>query len=121
MKGEIYIMVTRVSAEFEEPELAELAMKKIRDSIKGVYSTSMIYNRNSDKARKLQNGTLYTIIPTAVTTHNYMTAVIESPASRDVIPEPHRSRKTSVYIVCESASVSNVSSVLNSMGALNIR
>ena len=117
---ENFLMVTRVSAEFEEPELAELAMKRIREKIRGVYSTSMIYNRSSDKARKLQNGTLYTIIPTAVTTHNYMTAVIESPASRDVIPEPQRSRKTSVYIVCESASVNNVSSVLNSMGALNI-
>ena len=118
-KGEIF-MVTRVSAEFEEPELAEIAMKRIRENIKGVYSTSMIYNRTSDKAEKLKHGTLYTIIPTAVTTHNYMTAVMESPASRDVIPEPQRSRKTSVYVVCESASVPNVSAVLNSMGALNI-
>ena len=32
MKGEIYIMVTRVSAEFEEPELAELAMKNSNSS-----------------------------------------------------------------------------------------
>lgn len=114
-------MVTRVTAEFESPEMAEMCLGRITRGVKGVYSTNMIYDRKSDKAERMHNGTLYTLIPTAVTTHNYMTAMIESPASEDVIPEPSRNRKTTVYIVCDSDSKSRISSVLNSMGALKIR
>lgn len=112
--------MTRISAEFETPDMAEIALKRIKDTVPGVYSTNMIYNKTSDKAMKLRNGSLYTIIPTAVTTHNYLTAVIESPASEDVINEPLRSRKTSIYVICEPESVNNISSLLNAMGGLKI-
>ena len=63
---------------------------------------------------------VYTIIPTAVTTHNYMTVNMVSPASEDVIPEPIRSRKTIAYVICDSTSVNNVKSIFNSMGGLKI-
>ncbi|SHM26397.1 hypothetical protein [Ruminococcus flavefaciens] len=115
-------MISRVTAEFESPELAELAMKRVKESVDYVYSAKMIYNRISDKALKLSRGTSFSIIPTYYNTNtNFLTAVMESPASRDIIPEPARSRKTSACIICGSAAVDNVISVLNSMGALNIR
>ena len=113
-------MLKRINAEFEMPELAESALGKLREQVQGVFSTNMMYNRTSDKAEKLRHGTLYTIIPTAVTAHNYMTAVIESPASQDVIPEPERNRKTSVYVICENSSVKAVNAVLSSAGGMNI-
>lgn len=110
-------MITRVSAEFESPELAEIALTRVKSSVKGVHSTNIFYNKISDKAMKLRNGSIYTILPTAVTTHNYLTAVMLSPSSEDVIIEPYRSRKTNAYVVCEEESVDNVSSVLRAMGA----
>lgn len=113
-------MVTRVTAEFETPESAELALKRIRESVRGVYSTNFMYNRISNKAEKLTGGTRYTILPTGLTTHNYMTAVLESPTSRDVIPEPARSRKTTVYIVCDGSGAHEINSILTAMGGSNI-
>lgn len=112
--------MTRISAEFETPDMAEIALKKIKDTVPGIYSTNMIYNKISDRAMELRNGSVYTIIPTAVTTHTYLTAVIESPASEDVIVEPLRSRKTIIYVICEPESVNNVSSILNALGGLKI-
>ena len=115
-------MVTRVVAEFEEPELAEIALNRIKESVRDVYSTNMIYNKKSDRAERLRNGTVYTLIPTVNTVHSthFMTAVMESPACEDVIPEPARSRKTTIYVVCEKSTIGNVTSILNSMGAMNI-
>ena len=115
-------MISRVTAEFETPELAELAMKRVKDSVQFVYSTHMIYSKMSERAQRFSRGTAFSIIPTYFNTHtNFLTAVIESPASKDIIPEPARNRQASACIVCGSAAVDNVIAVLNAMGGLNIR
>lgn len=115
-------MISRVTADFETPELAELAMKRVKESVDYVYSAKMIYNKISDRAMKLSRGTTFSIIPTYCNTHtNFLTSVMESPASKDIIPEPARRRNTSACIICGSAAVDNVISVLNAMGGLNIR
>lgn len=115
-------MISRVTAEFETPELAEYALSRVRESVEYVYSAKMMYNRFSERASKLGRSTAFSIIPTYYNTHtNFLTAVMESPASKDIIPEPARSRKTTACIVCGSAAVDNVISVLNALGGLNIR
>ena len=114
------VMVTRVTAEFTTPEEAEFALKKIRENVRGVYSTNFVYNRDSDKAEKLRSGTIYTVLPTAAVSSNYLTMVMESPASKDVIPEPSRSRKTTVFIVCDGNGIDEISSYLSSSGGINI-
>lgn len=110
----------KISAEFESPELAELAVKRIKETTDGIHSSSVIYNKVSDKAMHLRNGNIYTIIPTAVTVYNYLTLSMESPASEDVVAEPYRSRKAYVSIYCEQSSSANIHAVLNAMGALKI-
>lgn len=112
--------MVRISAEFESPDLAELAVKRVKESIKGVHSTNIIYNKISDKAMKLRSGSVYTIIPTAVTTHNYITAVMESPASENVIREPYRSQKTIACIFCDESSSANARSLLSALGGMNV-
>lgn len=115
-------MISRVTAEFESPELAEMALKRIKESIDYVYSANIMYNKISDKAERLKHGTNYTVIPTFNSNHtNFLTAVLESPASENAIPEPARNRKTSACIICGSAAIDNVTSLLNAMGGLNIR
>ncbi|MDE5583800.1 MAG: hypothetical protein K2J08_08850 [Ruminococcus sp.] len=113
-------MISRISAEFETPELAETAIMRLRSST-NVRSVNMVYNKSAEKATRLQNGTMYTILPTAVTSYNYYTAVMESPASEDVVSEPERRRNTTVYIVCNEEDSGNVKSVLNAMGGLNVK
>ena len=113
-------MVTRITAEFETPETAELALKKIRESVRGVYSTNFVYNRRSNEAERLRGADIYTVMPTAVTSANYLTGKLESPASIDVIPEPARSRTTTVFIVCDGSNIQNIHSILTSSGGSNI-
>lgn len=116
-------MVTRITAEFESPEIAENALKKIRENVKGVYSTNFVYNRTSDKAEKLRSGNIYTVLPTVAGSSNYanyLTMVMDSPASADVIPEPEQSRKTNVFIVCDGNGTEQISSILTSSGGNNI-
>jgi len=113
-------MAARISAEFETPDLAEFALKRVKSSLEGIHSTNLIYNRSSERAMKLQNGSIYTIIPTAVTSYNYLTAVMESPAAIDVIKEPYRSQKTIINVICEEESVNNVKSILGAMGGLKV-
>jgi hypothetical protein len=115
-------MISRVTADFESPDLAELAMKRVKESVQFVYSTHMINNRACKHKRQLSHGTTVSIIPTYFNTHtNFLTAVMKSPASNDFIPEPARNCKTSACIVCGSAAVDNVIAIFNAMGGLNIR
>ncbi len=109
-------MLSRVSAEFETPDLAEAAVRKVKERCSTVHSAGIISSRTAEKASHLNSGTVYTVIPTAVTSHNYYTSVLESPAAADVVPEPKRSRKASMYIVCDSMDINNVCAVLNAMG-----
>ncbi len=114
-------MVTRVTAEFETPEIAEMALKKVRENVSGVYSTNFVYNRDSDKAEHLRGKDICTILPTALyPTSNFLTMIMESPASKDVIPEPSHSRKTNVFIVCDGNGTDKISSILTSSGGSNI-
>lgn len=114
-------MVSRISAEFETSEIAELALKRARENVGEIYSSGIVYDKMSDKAMKLRNGTIYTVIPTAVTAHNYVTAVIESDADESVFPEPLRRRRAQIYVICSSESVKGIRSVFNSLGGLNIK
>ncbi len=112
-------MITRVSAEFETPELAESAIHKVRENV-NIRSASMVYNKASDEAVRLKNGTVWTILPTAVTSYNYVTGILEYPATDSAIPEPEQRRNTTAYILCDEENTATVKSVLNAMGGLSI-
>ena len=113
-------MLSRVTAEFETPELAELALKRARESSKDLYSTEIMYNKRSERAAKLSGGTHFTVLPMAPTAYNYVTAVMESPIDESSVLEPMRRRTAHACIVCSENAVSNVTALLNAMGALNI-
>lgn len=116
-------MMTTISAKFEAPELAELAIGRIKKSVRGVHSARLAYNRTSSHAEKLRSGSIYTLIPTVSTVHsyNYFTAVMEQPASEDVIPEPSRSRTASVCLICEEESSDQICSLLHALGGFDLK
>lgn len=113
-------MLTRISAEFENIDMAEIASKRIKDTINGVRRTGVIHNKTAERAKRLERGRHYTILPLAATTYNYFTATMENETTDDIIDEPYRNRKTILYIICEEDAVNNIKSVLNAMGGLNI-
>lgn len=114
--------MTVISAEFETPELAELALGRIKNTISGVYSVKVNYNRISDRAERLRGGVHYTVIPVISTVHsyNFFTAVLEQPASEDVIPEPSRSRTARFSLICENSESAHIRSLLHALGAYNV-
>ena len=115
-------MISRVTADFVNAELAELAMKRVRDSVGYVYSAKMMYNRSTDVILKKSGNSTISLIPTYNNSHNnYLTDVICSTDSSELITRTPKQYCTTACIVCGSAAVDNVISVLNAMGGTNIR
>lgn len=115
-------MISRVSAEFEAPELAEAAIRRVKQSVNGVYSAKIMYDKNLNNTMKLSHGTICTLLPTYTNNYtNFLTAVTEYPSSEDVIPEVSRRTNTQIYIICDNESSRNISAILNAMGGLKIR
>ena len=113
-------MLIRVTVEFENIDMAEIAAKRVKSTLKGVKRSGFIYNRKAEKTAFYDHNRHYTILPLAATTFNYITASIEYDMTEDIIKEPERNRKTMLYILCEESEAENVSSILNAMGGLNI-
>ena len=115
-------MLSRVTAEFETPDLAEYAVNRIKRSVEYVYSAKLMFDPSAFRTERQSRNSTFRLIPTYCNTHsNFLTAVMDSPASQDIIPEPKRNTQTTACIICGSAAVDNVISLLNAMGALNIR
>ena len=113
-------MLSRISAEFESMDMAELVVGRVKQSVSGVLRTGIIHNREAERAEKLAHGESYTLLPTAVTTHNYITATLISETTDSILEEPQRSKNSKLYIICEKESLKDVSSILNAMGGLKI-
>lgn len=111
-------MISRVTAEFESPEMAEYAMKRVRESIQYVYSAKMIEEKKQAISRK----TAFSVIPAYYNSHtNMLTSVLDSPVSDEAFHDHIIKRKAYSCIICGSAAVDNVIALLNSLGGTNIR
>ena len=114
-------MLTRVSAEFENIDMAELAAKRLKESVGGVLRTGCLYDRRAERSKINDNKSRYKLLPMALTTFNYYTAVVEYRVSEGGVREAFQNQKTQLYVVCEEESATNVKSLLNALGGLNIR
>lgn len=117
-------MISRITAEFETPELAELALKRAKEKTDGIFKSGMIYSRVSERNTVLRSGEHISVIPTAANLpsyQNFMTASMDSPTSKDSVPEPSRNRKTRIYVICSAESCGEICSILGSLGGLRIK
>lgn len=111
-------MISRVTAEFESPETAEYAIKRVRESIQYVYSAKIIEDRKQTISRK----TAFSVIPAYYNSHsNMLTSVLESPVSEEAFQNHTQKSKAYSCIICGSAAVDNVIALLNVLGGTNIR
>jgi hypothetical protein len=107
-------MISRVIAEFEAPEMAETALRRIKESVEYVYSGNIMYPRSVVRKHFLSRGTNYAVVPNSFTSS---VADSETELSR---PSSGRQKNTTACVICGSGAVENVMAVLNAMGGLNI-
>ncbi|MBP5432823.1 hypothetical protein [Ruminococcus sp.] len=114
-------MISRVTADFENIELAELALKRVRDSVGYVYSAKMMYKTSPDVMLKRSGRSAFSLYPTYYNSNiNYLKDVIGSSASDEPVTRSKTKYRITTCIVCGSAAVDNVISVLCAMGGTNI-
>ena len=106
-------MISRVIAEFESSDLAELAVKRVKESVEYVYSGNIMYSSKTVRAHLFERGANHAVVPVS-----YSNSI-----SSDENTEQHfrRRKNTTACVICGSAAVENVISMLNAMGGINIR
>lgn len=107
-------MLKNIKAEFPEYDLAENASRKIRKNLNGIRKIKI----SSDcKAVNLnENDYFFRLIPTAVTTQNYITI----PVISDLNENQNISHKSHLNIICTEEVSPSVHRLLTSSGGINI-
>jgi hypothetical protein len=107
-------MLKNIKAEFSEFDLAETTSRKIRKNLNGIRKIKI----SSDcKAVDLnENDYSFRLIPTAVTTQNYITIPVISPLNE----KQSISHRTHLSIICTEEVSPRVHQLLTSAGGLNI-
>lgn len=114
-------MLVRVSGEFETADIAEIVSGKIKSGVNGIKRTGIVYSREATALDGIDRKTRFTLLPTAVTTQNYFTAVMESDISKSMIEEPRFRSNAYIYIICEAESAMNVKSLMSAYGGMKIK
>lgn len=114
-------MLIRVSGEFETADIAEIVSGRIKSGVKGIKRTGIVYNREAASWEGFEHKTRFTLLPTAVTTQNYFTAVMESEISKSMMEEPKLRGNAYLYIICEAESADNVRSLMSAFGGMKIK
>jgi len=113
-------MFTRIAAEFESVDMADLASKRLKESQgSSIKKAGVNSNLTAQRAKTLKHGRHYAVIPTGLTSgvnNTFFTATIDSETTEDVIKEPFRNEKATLYIVCDEDNKHNIKSTITAMG-----
>lgn len=107
-------MISRVIAEFESPELAEMAVRRVKESVEYVYSGSIMYPQSVVKNHFLSRGANHAVIP------NSFSNSVSVSDTEQTYAHSARRKNTTACVICGSGAVENVISTMNAMGGLNI-
>ncbi|MGN0620466.1 MAG: hypothetical protein ACI4I9_01255 [Porcipelethomonas sp.] len=118
-------MFSRISCEFEMVEFAEAASKRIKETVSGPKKIRIRYNRNkfsalSDGAAAQTHGEMFVLLPTAVTSYNYITGQITRPLDSSQYKEPVLTQSVILEITFETAQSDTVRQILVSSGGYDI-
>ncbi|MDE6776951.1 MAG: hypothetical protein K2J25_03340 [Oscillospiraceae bacterium] len=113
------MQLNKITGEFASEELAELAGGRIRRTIRNIRSLSI---RKLGKAiPSMQGKQKYTMLPANLRMENYITDVMISDLSNSIFPEYYYKKNAELTVVCDSDSVSSVSAIMQSLGAINMK
>ena len=99
-------MISNLSAEFSSPEHAGDAIRKVRNSVRGVYSATIRPHPVS----------VSPVLHMAITDASFTSGIPDTTRQSPV----QRSGAT-VYIVCELGCAEDISSILSNLGAKKIQ
>lgn len=109
----------RLRGEYEAIELAELAAGRIRRSVRGVQKTFV--QPIGKAAESLVGRQHYTLLPSNMRMSNYLTAVMVSEVSDDILPEPMYRRTAELLILCDKKTAGSAEAILHATGAIKVR
>ncbi|MGN1480559.1 hypothetical protein [Porcipelethomonas sp.] len=120
-------MFSRITGEFDLIEFAEYAARRIRETVDGEKKITIYKNKNKYKnmVRKnnepiLTHGEIFYLLPTAITSYNYITAVISRPVNTSRIEEPLLTRSVKIKVISASENNHMISQILLSFGGYGI-
>ncbi|MBQ3566095.1 MAG: hypothetical protein IJA12_02835 [Oscillospiraceae bacterium] len=121
-------MFSKISCEFDSVEFAEYAAKHLRSRSQSPVRISIFHNnrkyksvlRNSEH-NNATHGNVFYLLPTAVTSYNYITARVTRPVNDSLISEPLLNRTVTMIVQTDSDAADNVSGILNSYGGYNVK
>lgn len=110
-------MLSKISAEFENLESAEMTARRIRENVDGIKKITL-----AGTYRKLEANTkeeVYRIIPVAITSSNYVTVntLFESSYGNYHISG---NTKTRLDVTCDRNSLKKSESIIIGMGGLSV-
>ncbi len=114
MKG-LFYMLKSIKAEFEQFDSAEIASRKIRKNVSGIRKIKITSHRMSKSST---DNSYFRLIPTAVTTQNYITLSVNS-TGRNLI-EPKTIQTTLLTVICTEEVSARVHSIITSSGGISI-
>jgi hypothetical protein len=85
MKG-LFYMLKSIKAEFEQFDSAEIASRKIRKNVNGIRKIKITSHRMSKSST---DNSYFRLIPTAVTTQNYITLSVNSTGRNLIEPRTY--------------------------------
>ena len=109
-------MISRVIAEFDSQQAAQYAVTRAKESIGYVYSGSILTSAKNKTSSFPHNNWM-----TALNTHSDFLSSVYNNSANDEYEGLTTRSKVSACIICGSAAVENVMSLLHAMGAENIR
>ena len=120
-------MFSKITGEFETVEFAEFAAKHIREAISSPVKISIVQNRKSYRGLRnnehhgATHGNVFYLLPTAVTSYNYITASVTRPVNHSLISEPLLNRTATIIVQAKDSNTEAVTGILGSYGGYNIK
>ncbi len=121
-------MYSKITGEFEEIEFAEYAARHIRETISSPKKIKIVQNKSKLKPffRNSQyinavNGEVFYLLPTAVTSYNYITGQVSHPIDHSSVDEPLLDRSVTLIVQTESEYADKIAGIISSLGGVNIK
>lgn len=121
-------MYSKITGEFEEIEFAEYAAKNIRETIVSPKKIKIVQNKSKLKPffrnsqyRNAAHGDIFYLLPTAVTSYNYITGQVSRPIDQSVVDEPLLDHSVTLIVQTEKEYADKIAGIISSFGGVNIK
>lgn len=121
-------MFSKITGEFDSVEFAEYAAKHLRETINSPVKISILQNcrrlrgilKNNEHSNAT-HGNVFYLLPTAISSYNYITDTVTRKVNNSLISEPLLNRTVTMTVHAKSEKAEAVAGILGSYGGYNIK